>query len=81
MKTKSTVDLVNDLAAPLPSIVITDLFGIPIHDRMQFKEWVDILFQPIDTTKKKRKVNGRSKKQQKHIINTFILLSSAKEKI
>ncbi|WP_277679740.1 cytochrome P450 [Gracilibacillus dipsosauri] len=52
MKTKSTVDLVNDLAAPLPSIVITDLFGIPIHDRMQFKEWVDILFQPIDTTKK-----------------------------
>jgi cytochrome P450 family 106 len=44
----STVNIVEALAAPLPSLVIADLFGVPIQDRDQFKEWVDILFQPYD---------------------------------
>jgi cytochrome P450 family 106 len=44
----STVNIVEALAAPLPSLVIADLFGVPIQDREQFKEWVDILFQPYD---------------------------------
>ncbi|MDM5227338.1 cytochrome P450 [Cytobacillus sp. NJ13] len=42
------VNIVEALAAPLPSMVIADLFGVPIQDRAQFKEWVDILFQPYD---------------------------------
>ncbi|MCS0670104.1 cytochrome P450 [Cytobacillus firmus] len=42
------VNIVEALAAPLPSMVIADLFGVPIQDRTQFKEWVDILFQPYD---------------------------------
>jgi len=44
----STVNIVEALAAPLPSMVITDLFGVPVQDRYQFKKWVDILFQPYD---------------------------------
>jgi cytochrome P450 family 106 len=44
----SVVNIVEALAAPLPSMVIADLFGVPIQDRTQFKEWVDILFQPYD---------------------------------
>ncbi len=44
----STVNIVEALAAPLPSLVITDLFGVPVQDRYQFKKWVDILFQPYD---------------------------------
>jgi cytochrome P450 family 106 len=44
----SSVNIVEALAAPLPSLVIADLFGVPIQDREQFKEWVDILFQPYD---------------------------------
>ncbi|UOQ84251.1 cytochrome P450 [Gracilibacillus salinarum] len=47
LKEKEQVDLVQDFAGPIPSIVITDLFGIPITDRDQFKEWVDTLFKPI----------------------------------
>lgn len=43
-----TVDIVQALAAPLPSMVIAELFGVPIKDRNQFKHWVDILFQPYD---------------------------------
>jgi cytochrome P450 family 106 len=44
----STVNIVDALAGPLPSLVITDLFGVPVQDRYQFKKWVDILFQPYD---------------------------------
>ncbi|MED4462179.1 cytochrome P450 [Metabacillus fastidiosus] len=47
----STVDIVEALASPLPSLVIADLFGVPIHDRYQFKKWVDILFHPYDKEK------------------------------
>jgi cytochrome P450 len=43
-----TIDIVQSLAAPFPSLVIADLFGVSIKDRVQFKNWVDILFQPYD---------------------------------
>lgn len=44
----ATVNIVEAFAAPLPSMVIADLFGVPIKDQHQFKEWVDILFQPYE---------------------------------
>lgn len=44
----ATVDIVQALTAPFPSMVITALFGVPVNDRSQFKHWVDILFQPYD---------------------------------
>lgn len=44
----AVVDIVDALAAPFPSLVIADLFGVPVKDRYQFKSWVDILFQPFD---------------------------------
>lgn len=44
----STVDIVQALAAPLPGMVIAELFGVPIEDRSQFKHWVDILFKPYN---------------------------------
>ncbi|MGM0829137.1 MAG: cytochrome P450 [Bacillota bacterium] len=57
----STVNIVEALAAPLPCMVIADLFGVPIQDRNQFKEWVDILFQPFD---KERLEDIAQQKQQ-----------------
>lgn len=38
-----TVDVVRDLAAPLPVIVIGDLLGLPRDDRHLLKEWSDTL--------------------------------------
>lgn len=48
IKENSTVDIVETLASPLPSLVIADLFGVPIKDRYQFKHWVDVLFLPYN---------------------------------
>lgn len=38
------MELVTDLAYPLPVIVIAELLGVPASDRGLFKEWVDGIF-------------------------------------
>lgn len=42
---RGRLDLIDDLAYPLPVIVITELLGIPAADRPVFRRWADILFQ------------------------------------
>lgn len=45
------MDIVHDLAVPLPVIVIAELLGVPSQDRKLFKEWSDILVKgPIENT-------------------------------
>ncbi len=39
------MELVNDLAYPLPVIVIAELLGVPASDRNLFKQWVDKMFE------------------------------------
>ena len=41
---KGTMDIVQDLAYPLPVMVIAELLGLPASDRARFKQWSDDLF-------------------------------------
>jgi len=42
------MDLIRDLAYPLPVIVIAEMLGIPAADREEFKRWSDALTALID---------------------------------
>jgi len=42
------IDLVRDLAYPLPVIVIAEMLGVPAADREQFKRWSDALVTLLD---------------------------------
>jgi len=42
-KSSGKIDIVHDLATPLPVIVIAELLGVPAEDRQLFKEWSDVL--------------------------------------
>ncbi|HEX5839080.1 MAG TPA: cytochrome P450 [Anaerolineales bacterium] len=50
---KPVVDIIRDLAYPLPVMVIAELLGLPASDRAQFKKWSDDLFAILGTVRPK----------------------------
>lgn len=42
-----SMDLIDDLAYPVPVIVIAELMGIPSADRDRFRRWSDIVVSPV----------------------------------
>ena len=48
-----TVDIIHDLAYPLPVMVIAELLGLPASDRDRFKKWSDDLFAILGTVRQK----------------------------
>ena len=44
---RRSVDLVAELATPLPVIVIAEMLGVPSADRARFKEWSDVLVESL----------------------------------
>jgi cytochrome P450 len=47
------VDVIHDLAYPLPVMVIAELLGLPASDRDRFKKWSDDLFAILGTVRHK----------------------------
>ena len=41
MAGRDTFDLVDEIAYPLPVIVIAEMLGVPPEDRADFKRWSD----------------------------------------
>ena len=46
--TKRRFDIIQDLAFPLPVIVIAELIGVPTQDREYFKDWTAALARSLD---------------------------------
>ncbi|GAB1640039.1 cytochrome P450 [Krasilnikovia sp. MM14-A1259] len=54
------VDLIEQLAYPLPVIVIAELLGIPTSDRPVFRRWADALFDRADVDPEQSLQDARS---------------------
>ena len=52
-QTNGELDVIGDLAYPLPVMVIAELLGLPAHDRARFKGWSDDLFAILGTVRHK----------------------------
>ena len=50
---RGEVDIIQDLAYPLPVMVIAELLGLPATDRARFKGWSDDLFAILGTVRHK----------------------------
>lgn len=50
---RGEMDVIRDLAYPLPVMVIAELLGLPARDRAQFKKWSDDLFAILGTVRHK----------------------------
>jgi cytochrome P450 len=50
---KGEMDVIHDLAYPLPVMVIAELLGLPASDRARFKHWSDDLFAILGTVRHK----------------------------
>lgn len=69
------MDVITDLANPLPAIVIAELLGVPRTDQQQFKQWSDDItnaLSGIDSAKSKEELFGLYVIAQ----NSIIALSS-----
>ena len=51
VQAKGKMDLIRDLAYPLPVMVIAELLGLPSQDRQRFKGWSDDLFAILGTVR------------------------------
>ena len=61
------LELVEDLAYPLPVIVIAELLGVPASDRHLFKGWVDKLFSSSEQFSLKEQSEARQEAVKKSL--------------
>ncbi len=72
VKDQGQMELMNDLANPLPAIVIAEMLGVPGSDQKQFKTWSDdisMALAGIDSARSKEELLGLYELAQKSFLS------------
>ncbi len=64
---KGEMDLVDDLAFPLPIIVITEMLGIPPEDRLKFRAWSNSVIEASGNPEEFRKQREKLREFQEYL--------------
>ena len=73
---RTEIDLVPDIAYPLPVIVIAELLGIPASDRDLFRRWAELLLPDVQEVKVGRLGDGpqpAERARQLHMMCDYLL--------
>jgi cytochrome P450 len=62
------MELIHDLAEPLPAIVIAELLGVPAEDHRQFREWSSALVANIGA----RQRDGAASEPARHALESLL---------
>ena len=50
VETRSRFDLIRDFALPLPTTIVAEMLGVPVHDRHKFHRWSNALVSASGST-------------------------------
>lgn len=70
------MELVDELAYPLPVIVIAELLGVPADERDQFKQWSDLLVTAASATDDAEELMEDQEKAQREMAMYFMQMIS-----
>jgi cytochrome P450 len=74
------VDVIRDLAYPLPVMIIAELLGLPASDRERFKKWSDDLFAILGTVRHKPSQLLECAEQSLHEMTEYVKELSRKRR-
>ncbi|MEZ4633423.1 MAG: cytochrome P450 [Caldilineaceae bacterium] len=65
LRQEGRMDLISDLAYPLPVMVIAEMLGVPAKDRADFKIWSDMLVKSADQIFAERGDDGEAMRRER----------------
>jgi cytochrome P450 len=73
------MEIVNELAYPLPVIVIAELLGVPADEREQFKAWSDTLVAAANTENPEEHIESQQEAQREMAMYFMEMITDRRE--
>jgi pimeloyl-[acyl-carrier protein] synthase len=78
VESQRAMDVIHDLAYPLPILVIAQMLGLPVDDRLRFKQWSDDLFAILGSVPHAPELMDRAARSLTELTEYLTTLSEAR---